>query len=213
MITLAFDTAQAACSVGLARDGVLLAGDHQMRARGHAEALVPMIEGVLAEAAISYKDIDRIAVTTGPGTFAGQRVALATARGLALPHDIDVIGLTTLEALALYAERPGQLFCAFDARREEVYGQCFEVTGEGWPRPVTDPACLSIDQARPLADAADVMLGSAGPLFDKPVTEDHFWPDARLIATHGHLLTPGPDRLPRPLYLRAPDAKLPDPDK
>ncbi|CAE7866544.1 unnamed protein product [Symbiodinium microadriaticum] len=197
----------AACSVGLARDGDLLAGGHQLQARGHAEALVPMVQKVLANAGARFADLDRIAVTTGPGTFAGQRVALATARGMALAHDTEVIGLTTLEALALYADQPGRLFCAFDARREEVYGQSFEAAPDGWPLPLDDPACLPLTDATELAAKADQIYGSAGPVLNQPVSEDHFWPDARLIATRAHLLAPGPDRLPRPLYLRASDAE------
>jgi len=66
---LAVDTALGACSAALTEDGRVLARDHQQMVRGHAEALAPMVERVMREVACAFSAVDRIAVTTGPGTF------------------------------------------------------------------------------------------------------------------------------------------------
>ena len=68
--------------------------------RGHAEALAPMVEEAMREAGIAFAALDRLAVTTGPGTFTGQRVGLAFMRGLRLALKMPLIGVTTLEAMA-----------------------------------------------------------------------------------------------------------------
>ena len=75
--------------------------------RGHAEALMPMLDAVLAEAGAGYRDLTRIAVCTGPGSFTGIRIGIAAARGLALGLGVPAIGITRLEALAAGAA-PGR---------------------------------------------------------------------------------------------------------
>src|SRR5262245_63250185 len=94
-------------------------------ARGHAEALAPMVEDVMRRANCAFADVDRIGVTTGPGTFAGQRVGLAFARAMALALNKPAVGVTTLdamaaEALARNASVPWAV-AAGDAKRGEIY--------------------------------------------------------------------------------------------
>src|SRR5262245_22034221 len=103
MMILAFDTAVGACSVAVWRDGETLAMSRQPMERGQAEHLVPAIADAMSAAGAGFEHLDRIAVTIGPGSFTGVRVALATARGLALAHKIPVIGVTTGEVLAAEA--------------------------------------------------------------------------------------------------------------
>ena len=100
MKVLAFDTALGACSVAAWSEGEILAARHQRLERGHAEALMPMVEAVRAEAGLAYDEFDLIAVTVGPGTFTGLRIGLAAARGLALASGVALVGLTTLEVVA-----------------------------------------------------------------------------------------------------------------
>ena len=100
MIVLAIDTACSACSAALARDGVVVAARSEAMARGHAEALMPMVQAVMAEARIAWADLELVAVTNGPGSFTGLRTGLAAARGIALAQGIPVAGVTTLEAVA-----------------------------------------------------------------------------------------------------------------
>src|SRR5437763_10687269 len=122
---LAMDTALGACSAAIVADGTTLAHEHLLMARGHAEALAPMVDGLMRGARVSFAALDRIAVTTGPGTFTGQRVGLAFARALGLALKRPVIGVTTLDAMAQEAleKQPGIAWAlvAADAKRGEIY--------------------------------------------------------------------------------------------
>jgi tRNA threonylcarbamoyladenosine biosynthesis protein TsaB len=102
MLVLAIDTALEACSAAVfdSGDETIVASDSQFMARGHAEALMPLIAAVMEQAAISFAALDRIAVTVGPGSFTGLRVGIAAARGIALATRKPVVGITTLAALA-----------------------------------------------------------------------------------------------------------------
>lgn len=101
MLVLGIDTALDACSVALVRDGETLAHTSEGMTRGQAERLAPIVREAMTRAAATFADIDRIAVTTGPGSFTGVRVGLSFARALALAVGKPCIGVSTLEALAL----------------------------------------------------------------------------------------------------------------
>src|SRR5215510_13856198 len=102
MRVLAIDTALHACSAAVLDSDrqAIMASESLTMQRGHAEALMPLIARVMDSAAIEFKDLDRIAVTTGPGSFTGLRVGISAARGLALAAGKPAIGLTTLAAFA-----------------------------------------------------------------------------------------------------------------
>jgi tRNA threonylcarbamoyladenosine biosynthesis protein TsaB len=127
VLLLAFDTAGPNCAVAVARagaDGVdILARASEQLGRGHAERLQPMVGAALAAAKAGYTDLDRMAVTTGPGSFTGVRVGVAFARGLALALDIPAIGVGSLDALARPLTRGGEgtVAAVLDAKRGEVY--------------------------------------------------------------------------------------------
>src|SRR5260370_33883953 len=103
MLILAIDTALDACSAGvLDTDAArLIALESQPMKRGHAEALMPLIACVIKQAGIAFASFDRVAVTTGPGSFTGLRVGLSAARGIGLAADKTVVSLTTLAACAV----------------------------------------------------------------------------------------------------------------
>jgi tRNA threonylcarbamoyladenosine biosynthesis protein TsaB len=101
MIVLGIDTSLDACSVAIVRDGETLAHLHEPMARGQAERLAPMVREAAVKADVGFPQIDRIAVTTGPGSFTGVRVGLSFARALALSLGKPCVGVSTLEALAL----------------------------------------------------------------------------------------------------------------
>src|ERR1700731_1129617 len=102
MLILAIDTALDACSAGVldTRASKLIAQESQPMKRGHAEALMPLIARVIKQAGVAFTGLDRIAVTTGPGSFTGLRVGLSAARGIALAAGKPAVGLTTLTAYA-----------------------------------------------------------------------------------------------------------------
>jgi tRNA threonylcarbamoyladenosine biosynthesis protein TsaB len=99
-LVLAFDTASARCAAALVRGGDVLARRDEPMERGQAERLLPMLEEMLAEAGVGWRDLGGIGVVTGPGNFTGVRVAVAAARGLALALGVPAAGVSVFEALA-----------------------------------------------------------------------------------------------------------------
>src|SRR5262245_11974967 len=128
MMILAIDTALDACSAAVldTTSGNTIAIESLPMQRGHAEALMPLLGRVMKESGIGFAGLDRIAVTTGPGSFTGLRVGLSAARGIALAAEKPVVGVTTLAAyaapaVAANAEHP--ILSAIDARHDHVYFQ------------------------------------------------------------------------------------------
>lgn len=231
MMILGFDTAMGACSAALWSDGDIVARRFNLLQRGHAEALVPMLEEVRAAAGgLAYQDVDYIAVTVGPGSFTGIRVGLATARGLGLATARPVVGITTLEAIAAAAmaaesEHFDVTLAVIDARRNEVYAQAFDSRAE----PLWPPALLSLEVAAErisegISKGAALLAGTgaqamAARLRDaghvcRLAGKESDRPDAAYVVRRAALRiesAPGKTWLPpAPLYIRPPDARLPD---
>src|SRR5450631_1708854 len=153
MLILAIDTALDACAAGVLDTdaGRLIAQESLPMKRGHAEALMPLIARVIKQSGIAFAALDRIAVTTGPGSFTGLRVGLSAARGIALAADKPVVGLTTLAAYAApvvseAAEQP--VISAIDARHDHVYFQVVSGNGSSLVRPHLAPIEEALGAAR-----------------------------------------------------------------
>src|SRR3954467_2413115 len=134
MLILAIDTALDACAAAVldTSAGGVIAFESQAMKRGHAEALMPLIARVMKASGVAFAALDRIAATTGPGSFTGLRVGLSAARGIALAAGKPVVGLTTLTAYAapIVADNEAHpIISAIDARHDHVYLQA--VTGHG----------------------------------------------------------------------------------
>lgn len=132
MKLLALDTATEACSAAMWVDGAVLER-YELAPRRHAVLILPMIESVLAEAGLSVRQLDAIAVGRGPGAFTGVRIAVGVAQGIAFAADLPVAPVSTLAALALgAAQATGQarVAAALDARMGEVYWSLYAVVGE-----------------------------------------------------------------------------------
>ena len=211
MIVLGLDTALGACSAAVTRDGQALAAISEPMTRGHQERLASLVRQTMLEAGVAFADLDRIGVTVGPGSFTGLRVGLAFAKGLGLALGKPCVGVGALEALAASDPGRGLTVAVIDAKRGQVYLQMFD-----------GGAALMAPDALPIEDAAARLaeLWRGGPV--------------RLVGPGAHLLAgvapeieilerAAPDPLAvcalaaarpadvpaRPLYLRAPDAKLP----
>ncbi|CDX22947.1 Peptidase M22 glycoprotease [Mesorhizobium sp. ORS 3324] len=179
--------------------------------KGHAERLMAVIEAVLKTGGIGYQDLDAVAVSIGPGSFTGLRVGVSTARGLALALKIPAIGVTTLEALAAEAATafPGRaVLAALDAGREEFHAALFDKA----LALAYGPAVATISEATGMAVEANAVLsGTAAPQIAAAAGNNFdIGPVAATadIATYARLAAAkGPGEKPKPLYLRAADAK------
>ena len=185
--------------------------------RGHAEALMPLIARVMKASGVGFAALDRIAVTTGPGSFTGLRVGLSAARGIALAADKPVVGLTTLTAYAapFVSENSAHpILTAIDARHDHVYFQVVSGDGGSLVKPNVAPIAEAIEAARLRAPH---LVGNAAKLLadrwpsDAPApfkVDVQPAPDINWVAWVGAAVNP--ETAPaKPYYLRAPDAKPP----
>lgn len=235
MNILAFDTCFAACSAAVAKqlDPIGLAPDEpqglwEPMETGHAERLVAMIGEVMAAAELEFADLDRIAVTNGPGSFTGTRISIAAARALALSFSASIV---TVSSLAVMAEGAAfrlarelsdarnsgigeaSLLIAVDARRGEVYVQQFQTGGAD---PVIEPSLMTLAQAAVLggtgplivAGSAAAMVAEAAQAAGRHASAHlpDLLPDARYLCRLAATIEPGNGAV-KPLYLRPADAK------
>ncbi|HEX4504559.1 MAG TPA: tRNA (adenosine(37)-N6)-threonylcarbamoyltransferase complex dimerization subunit type 1 TsaB [Alphaproteobacteria bacterium] len=210
MRILAFDCAGAGCAAALTADGKTLAARSVVAERGHAQLLIPLLSDLLDEAGLTFGDIDRFAVTTGPGSFTGIRVALAAAHGLALGTGKPIVGVTVFEAMAAAAGAvPTRLLVAIDSRRAELFAQLFDTNGD----PLTEPAMLppgsvahwtGPGQLSLTGDAAHLVAPHLAGMIDNPPESwaAHVDPETVARLVEGRPV----GRPPAPFYLRAPDA-------
>jgi tRNA threonylcarbamoyladenosine biosynthesis protein TsaB len=217
MRVLAIDTALTACSAAVLDtvQGRVIAGESLPMARGHAEALVPLIARVMQRAELAFAAIDRVAVTTGPGSFTGLRVGISAARGIALSAGKPALCVSTLSAYAaphLAEDTAIRVIAVIDARHDHVYLQVFGPGG----RVIVAPRLAPLAEAvRAAADAPSRIVGSAAlTVADRmprgapaPLRIDaRDAPDIDWVARMGAALPEG-QAPPKPLYLRAPDAQ------
>lgn len=181
--------------------------------KGHAEFLMTTIDEALTAAGCGFADLGMLAVATGPGSFTGVRVGVATSRGLALALKIPAVGVSTLDAIAAEAAQahPGQhVLATIDAGREELYVALYDELA----KPVYGPLVTTLANALEIArqslpvlagSAASKIAGGLAPLSlgigPEAATAD-IATYARIAAARG----PAPQP-PVPLYLREPDAK------
>jgi tRNA threonylcarbamoyladenosine biosynthesis protein TsaB len=217
MLILAIDTALDACAAAVldTDGGKMLAQESQAMKRGHAEALMPLIGRVIKQSGIQFTSLDRIAVTTGPGSFTGLRVGLSAARGIALAANKPAVGVTTLTAYAApivseNGEHP--VIAAIDARHDQVYFQVVGGNGSSLIRPRLGPIEEAVGAARfgasHLVGNAATLLGERWPADVLPprTISAQPAPEIAWVAWLGAAVSPNTAPA-RPFYLRAPDAK------
>lgn len=212
MKLLALDTCLDACSAALWADGAAVAAISEPMSRGHQERLAPQVAELMAGAGWAFAELDRIAVTVGPGSFTGLRVGLAFAKGLALALGRPCIGVGVLEALARSAGTGGFTAACLDAKRGQVYLQIF-IDGRAAMAPDVLPVEIAAARLAELWPGGPAtLIGSGAPLLAPVLGEASLsMPPAAdpiaVAAIAAAVREPFPP--PRPLYLRAPDAKLP----
>jgi len=214
MKVLAFDCSGASCSAAVLIDDRPAAQRFAPMERGHAEILLPMIETVLREAALTPGALDLLAVTVGPGSFTGLRIGLAAARGLALARKLPAIGVTSFDAVKVDDPAARPLFIALESKRVELFLQRRDradprlpalVPPEEWAAIVPPGPCLLAGDGAPRLAAA---LGRSEVM----VLPGHGRPDPVVLARLGAARWRAGDHMPlMPLYLRAPDTTMPRP--
>jgi len=215
MRVLAIDTALAACAAAvLDTDHGIIASESLPMVRGHAEALIPLIARVMTRSDMTFRTLDRIAVTTGPGSFTGVRVGLAAARGFGVATGVPVVGVSTLSVYAApYLAGNGKfpVVAAIDARHEHVFLQVFGPGGQTVVSPRLAPLSAAI---RAASGAPAYLVGSAARAIADGlaknaaprVVDPREAPDIVWVAQIG-AVTPQAQSAPNPQYLRAPDAQ------
>ena len=233
MRILAFDTATAATAVALSGVGdVVFTARHDPvpgERPGHATRLLPLVARVMDRAGIDWAGVDRIAVGVGPGTFTGLRIGIATARALARGRSLPLVGVSTLQALALARPRPDEIPAGLDAVLAVLDARRGEVFAAGWrmdeveefdnallppralaPEALADlvtplgPTTLAIGDGAVAFRGALERSGSFIPEDDSPLHKVTAMNHCRLA---GHLDGGAPDDV-RPDYQRAPDAEI-----
>ena len=143
---LAIETSAKAASVCLTQDETLIAQSYQNSGLTHSQTILPMCEQMLKHCGAALEQVDVIACAAGPGSFTGLRIGLSTAKGLAWSTGKPCCGVSTLEAMAWQAAHMGgEILCAMDARRGQVYNARFFSDGTSLTR-------LCEDRAISLAD-------------------------------------------------------------
>ncbi|WP_326635616.1 tRNA (adenosine(37)-N6)-threonylcarbamoyltransferase complex dimerization subunit type 1 TsaB [Streptosporangium sp. NBC_01755] len=223
MLVLAFDTATPAVTAALHDGARVLAESTTVDARRHGELLVPTIETVLSEAGASLRDVTTVVAGSGPGPYTGLRVGLVTAQALATSLGVPAYGVCTLDAIAYGSGLTEPFLVATDARRKEVFWGHYQemrarLSGPAVDRPQDLPGEL------PLVGAGARMYAEvvgASRLLDAPeyphagalaalAAEQLGEPGVRAVVESGTHPVLG---LPRPIYLRRPDARVPSAPK
>ncbi len=193
----------------------IVALEHE-RTNAHAEALLPLVDRVLAEAGLTRSAIDRLAVGIGPGSFTGLRVGIALAQGIALGLDRPVVGVGSLSAMARAVPHsdPRVRVAVLDARRGELFLGAYDVHGDALMRPcavLRERAAAHViaalgDQDAVAIGEAAAELGPSLPVFASP---ESALPHATFVA----LLGVGADMRAsslEPDYVRDSGATLPN---
>ena len=196
---LGFDTSAAHCAAALVSGGRILACRIETMDKGQAERLMPMLEELLAETGLGWRDLAAIGVGTGPGNFTGVRISVAAARGLALSLGIPAIGVTAFESLSLGLSTPA--VALVDARRGSVWLAADDLSpGQA----VLDALPDSLHGRAFVGHGAEAAAAALGGTAVAPI---HSLPAAiaLIAAARRGIAQPRP----APLYLRAADAAPP----
>lgn len=205
MLILGINTVGDACDVALVADAGPVAELAEPMEQGHDARLAPLAEQLMHESRTEFGKLTRIAVIVGPGSFTGVRVGVAFARGLSLALDIPAAGVTSLEALD-GLPRQGYVLGLLPAKRRPPERTWWAQLIDGG-RGGAEPFEAGEDQLQSLAAGADAICGGLMGVPDFGPTRIIASPSARAAAEFVSRLADADLPPPRPVYVRAPDAK------
>jgi tRNA threonylcarbamoyladenosine biosynthesis protein TsaB len=215
----AIDTSTALGSVALFENGELLAEDSKRVSNAHGESLLPMIDALFTRAGWKPRDVGRWAVGVGPGSFTGVRIGVATAKGIAIATGAELVGVTSLDAVAYGAtvDEDDAVVSVLDAMKGEVYLQA-RWRGSLVIAPTNVPVADAASRLAGLGCARMILVGESGAALDVsslpfPTTRlalvPHDVPHAASIGRLGRGRAPDDPDAVEPLYVRAPDITKP----
>ena len=156
MKILAIECSATPVSAAIISDGEIISYSFSNIKLTHSQTLFPIIESVLSAARLSFQDIDAVSVATGPGSFTGLRIGIASAKGLAEPKKLKCVGVSTLLSAAYMFLGENAIICpVIDARCSQVYNALFEVNGAALTRLCEDRAIMIDDLAEELKSIKD----------------------------------------------------------
>jgi tRNA threonylcarbamoyl adenosine modification protein YeaZ len=205
MMLLALDTCLGSCSAALFDGTRVVAARRALMERGHAEAIAPMVQEVMAEAGVPLRDLTGVAVTVGPGTFTGIRIGLALAQGLSAARNLPLLPLTSMQATAAALINRGRsiLVCHQAGATGLHYVQRFDASGEA----LSD--CALMEPGDIIAAGDEFVVGSSAGQLPLPGLRapEHDLPEAKQFVAYASQIAHVPAHLVQPFYLREADAK------
>ncbi len=173
MLTLALECATKTIGIALLAGEDVLAEIYLGVERHHAEILLPAIDRLFFLSGLTPEDVDLLACTVGPGSFTGLRSGVSTIKGLALATGKPVVGVSTLEAIAMNASLSPQLICPMlDARKGQVYAGLYRMGPDCLPIAVRPEKLTDVSQfLRELAQEEIIFLGEGAVRYEKIIRE------------------------------------------
>lgn len=175
MKVLAFDTSALSTSVALLSEGDLLAEVILNTSMNHSVTLMPTIDFLMKQVGLSPSDLDRIVVAQGPGSYTGLRIAVTLAKTLAYTLGIELIGISSLHALALNIEAEGYVVPLMNARRGMVYAAVYQTE----KTIITDQYTHLDDFLEGVKEFSPLIFTGDAKIFESEILEK--FPNARIV--------------------------------
>lgn len=189
MKLLSFESSAVSAAVCLTDGEKVVASAFQNCGLTHSRTLLPMAEQLISNVGLTPKELDGFAVASGPGSFTGIRIGVATVKGLAMGTGLPCVGVSTLEAMAWnLTGMTGTVSCVMDARAGQVYNARFRLNGVGAPKRLTPDRALTIQAlGEEIGQDGEILVGDGAYLCYTKLTE--ICPHLALAPTH--LIYPG----------------------
>ena len=210
MNILAIDLANFSSSVALMVNSKIVYSDHSDVFRGQDVTLLPKLKTILTKEGLRFEDLDRLVSTTGPGSFTGIRVALATLQGLSFAANVPAYGVGSFNWVMGTYPSPlaPKTLVLLESKRLELYGQLFNEKGQA----LGDILSLSPEAiaANPRYKGARCIGNGAAYMTEQGFDIDDFMPQAAHLAELALTLPKTPENYPcHPLYVRDADTSKP----